>query len=466
VTFRPDPTFYPSPAAAAAAPPEDLAYVVTLNLGRPGDIWPDALVAVDLRPASPTYGTVVSRLEMPNIGDQLHHLGWNACSSALCPWAPHPHVERRHLIVPGITSSRIHVIDVKDDPWQPRLVKVIEPDELARKTGYSRPHTVHCGPDGIYLSALARPDGQPPGGVLLLDHDSYEPLGQWEDERGPQEFAYDVWWNLMQGTVLTSEWGPTRCFESGIVPAALRERGYGNRLHVWDMRRRRHVQALDLGPDAQMVLSVMPAHDPRRAYGFFSVATSARDLAASIWMWERADTGRVVVRKVIAFAAEPLSNGDVPPPALAELGAVPPFVIDVRLSLDDRWLYTTLWGRGEIKRYDVSDPRRPRETASVALGGVTRWTAHPSAGPLNGGPQMIEVSRDGRRVYVTNSFYDSWDAQFYPEGIEGWMVLLHARDDGSLVLDPDFFVPFDGERPHQVRLAGGDASSDSFCFPS
>ena len=79
---------------------------------------------------------------------------------------------------------------------------------------------------------------------------------------------------------------------------------------------------------------------------------------------------------------------------------------------------------------------------------------------------MVEMSRDGRRVYLTNSLYAAWDAQFYPEGIDGWMVKLDAPEDGSLVLDPDVFVQFDGQRPHQVRLQGGDASSDSYCFPS
>jgi selenium-binding protein 1 len=77
---------------------------------------------------------------------------------------------------------------------------------------------------------------------------------------------------------------------------------------------------------------------------------------------------------------------------------------------------------------------------------------------------MVEVSRDGKRVYLTNSLYAAWDAQFYPEGIDGWMVKLD--NNGSLELDPTFFLPFDGERPHQVRLQGGDASSDSYCFPS
>jgi selenium-binding protein 1 len=32
--------------------------------------------------------------------------------------------------------------------------------------------------------------------------------------------------------------------------------------------------------------------------------------------------------------------------------------------------------------------------------------------------------------------------------------------------DPNFLLQFpDGLRPHQVRLEGGDASSDSYCYP-
>jgi hypothetical protein len=100
---------------------------------------------------------------MPETGDELHHFGWNVCSAALCPYAPHPHLERRFLIVPGLRSSRVYVLDTKDDPLRPRIVKVIEPKEIFERTGYSRPHTVHCGPDGIYVSALGVPDGSGPG---------------------------------------------------------------------------------------------------------------------------------------------------------------------------------------------------------------------------------------------------------------------------------------------------------------
>ena len=159
------------------------------------------------------------------------------------------------------------------------------------------------------------------------------------------------------------------------------------------------------------------------------------------------------------------TEADQLPPILQPFGAVPPLVTDISLSIDDRDLYVSCWGTGELKRFDVSDPRAPRETGSVRLGGIVGRAAHPAAGALNGGPQMVETSRDGRRIFLTNSLYAAWDAQFYPEGIDGWLVKLDAGEDGSLTVDPDVFVTYSGERPHQVRLAGGDASSDSYCFP-
>jgi selenium binding protein SBP56 len=66
-------------------------------------------------------------------------------------------------------------MDTKPDPRAPKIVKVIEPSELADKTGYTRPHTVHCGPSGIYVAALGNREGKGPGGVFVMDHESFEP---------------------------------------------------------------------------------------------------------------------------------------------------------------------------------------------------------------------------------------------------------------------------------------------------
>ncbi len=459
-TWTPDRTFYPSARMAMQALPETLGYVAILQAE---GTQPDALGIVDLDPRSPTYGTFVNRVHMPNAGDELHHFGWNACSSALCPWAPHPHVERRYLIVPGLRSSRIHVLDTKPDPRSPKLVKTIEPPEVHRRAGYSRPHTLHCGPEGVYVSALGAPDGDGPGGVFLLDHDSFDVLGRWEIDRGPQYLAYDFAWHLGQDVQITSEWGTPNMIENGLVPELLLGSKYGHQLHVWDLRRRKHLQALDLGAEQQLVLELRQARDPAKSYGFVGVVVSLKDLSASVWLWHRPN-GHWAAKKVIEIPAEP-AEPDQLPPLLKGFKAVPPLVTDINLSLDDRFLYVSCWGTGELRQYDVSDPHKPTLAGSVRIGGIVRRSPHPAAGPVNGGPQMVEVSRDGQRVYFTNGLYRAWDEQFYPDGIKGWMVKADADSHGGIRLDPNFFVPAEeGYRTHQIRLEGGDSSSDTFCY--
>jgi selenium-binding protein 1 len=462
-TWTPDPTFYPSPRLAARAPAEKLAYVAEFD---PERRRPDRIAVVDVEPGSARYGAIVGRLEMPTAGDELHHFGWNACSSSLCPNAPHPHLERRYLVVPGLRSSRIHILDTKPDPTRPQLVKTIEPAEVADRAGYSRPHTVHCGPEGIYVSALGNAEGRGPGGVFLMDHETFDVRGQWEVDRGSQRFGYDVAWHLGYDTAVTSEWGTPDMFEDGLVPDLLLGAKYGRRLHFWDLTKRRHVQEIDVGAEYQLVFELRPAHDPTKAYGFVNCVISLKDLSSSIWVWHRSDGDRWAVTKVIDIPAEP-ADPEKLPPVLKGFKACPPLVTDIDLSLDDRLLYVSCWGTGDLQQYDVSDPFKPRLVGKVRIGGIVARAAHPSGtGPLSGGPQMVEVSRDGKRVYFTNSLYGAIDPQFYPDGVGGWMVKADVEPGQPLTLDRKFFVAWpDGYRPHQVRLQGGDASSDSYCYP-
>jgi methanethiol oxidase len=464
-----DPTFYRTPAEAVAAPPEELAYVVAFD--RSGQ-RPDALAVVDVDPGSDRYGRVVGWAELPTTGDELHHFGWNACSSAL---AHEGHdmggegLQRRYLLLPGLRSSRIHVYDTQPDPRAPRLHKTIDAEELAARAGYSRPHTLHCGPDGVFLTCLGGADGADgPGGIALLDHSTFDVLRAWETDRGPQHLAYDAWWHLNQNTLISSEWGTPSMVEDGLVPELLLGGEYGHNLHFWDLSAGAHQQTVDLGAEQQMVLELRPSHDPEATWGFVGVVISTADLSASVWRWYR-DGGEWQVEKVITIPAEPADPADLPP-ALQPFGAVPPLVTDIDLSVDDRMLYVSCWATGELKQYDVSDPAHPREAGSVHLGGIVRKTAHPAApdAPLAGGPQMVEVSRDGRRIYVTNSLYGAWDDQFFPSGVGSWMAKIDADPvAGGMTVDERFFPQGDdwrGLRPHQVRLQGGDASSDSYCY--
>jgi methanethiol oxidase len=461
-----DPTFYRTAADAAAAPAEELAYVAAFD--RAG-VQSDAMTVVDVNPSSDSYGHVVGWTDVGR-GHELHHFGWNACSSALKHEGHDMSgLARRFLLVPGIRSSAIHVLDTHPDPRNPVLVKTIDARELSENAGYSRPHTSHCGPDGVFLTCLGGPVGDPDGqtGIALLDHQTFDVMRAWETDRGPQQLSYDAWWHLNTNVLISSEWGTPSMIEDGVVPELLLSQKYGHVLHFWDLAEGKHVQSLDLGAQHQMALEVRPSHDPDATWGFLGVVVSTEDLSGSVWRWFR-DGGEWQVEKVITIPAEP-ADPDELPPLLKPFGALPPIITDIDLSVDDRFLYVSCWATGELKQFDVTDPAHPKETGSVQLGGIVRRAPHPQVPdlPLAGGPQMVEVSRDGRRVYFTNSLYGAWDDQFYPGGVGAWMAKLDASPDGGLTVDDAFFPhdeEFRGRRVHQIRLQGGDASSDSYCY--
>ena len=130
-----DPTFYRSAAEAAAAPGEELAYVVAFDREAKQH---DAMTVIDVNAASETYGQVVGWTDVPGHGDELHHFGWNACSSALKHEGHDMDgLARRYLLVPGLRSSNIYVLDIAPDPRNPTLVKTIDAKTLSEKAGYS-----------------------------------------------------------------------------------------------------------------------------------------------------------------------------------------------------------------------------------------------------------------------------------------------------------------------------------------
>src|SRR5690606_11410146 len=117
---------------------------------------------------------------------------------------------------------------------------------------------------------------------------------------------------------------------------------------------------------------------------------------------------------------------------------VPPLTVDLLLSLDDRFLYLSNWLHGDVRQYDISDPARPRLVGQVWLGGELGKGGAVGGRTLRGGPQMLQLSLDGRRLYVTNSLLSSWDDQFYPDLAKqgSHMVLVDCdTTTGGLGLD-------------------------------
>jgi selenium-binding protein 1 len=147
---------------------------------------------------------------------------------------------------------------------------------------------------------------------------------------------------------------------------------------------------------------------------------------------------------------------------------VPGLITDLVLSLDDRWLYFSNWLHGDLRQYDVSDPAKPKLTGQVWLGGVLGRSGKLRGNDFVGGPQMLQLSLDGQRLYVTSSLYSKWDDQFYPDIAKKGSYLLQIDCDtakGGLKLSERFYVDFGKEpggpaRSHEIRFPGGDSTSD------
>lgn len=60
---------------------------------------------------------------MPNVKDELHHSGWNTCSSCFGDSTK----SRTKLMLPCLISSRIYVVDVGTEPRAPKLHKARPP---------------------------------------------------------------------------------------------------------------------------------------------------------------------------------------------------------------------------------------------------------------------------------------------------------------------------------------------------
>ena len=174
-----------------------------------------------------------------------------------------------------------------------------------------------------------------------------------------------------------------------------------------------------------------------------------------MWRWYRSN-GEWAAEQVIAIEGVELEGWPFPVPGL---------ITDLVLSMDDRFLYFSNWLHGDLRQYDVSDPSNPKLTGQLWLGGLLDKPGD-AGRDLNGGPQMLQLSFDGRRLYVTNSLYSTWDNQFYP-GLRSWLLKVDCHADGGMSVDPDFFVDFDDRpggpaRAHEVRLQNGDCTTEIF----
>lgn len=438
---------YASPRDAMEGEVEKILYTVALY-AETGIEEPDYLAVIDVDPLSPTYSQVIYRLSMPYIGDELHHFGWNACSSCYGDESK----SRRFLVIPGIRSSRVYIIDTQNKR-APKIHKVIEPEEIIVKTNLSAPHTVHCLADGnIMISMLGDGEGNGPGGFLLLD-ENFEIAGHWEQKTDTMRFNYDFWYQPSHNVMVSSEWGAPKTFYSGFDLKDVAAGKYGKQLHFWDWSKHQIIQTVDLGEEGMIPLEVRFHHNPLSTHGFVGAA-----LSSNIWHWNKSN-GYWDVAKVIDIPPVEIEGWEIPVPSL---------ITDILLSMDDRFIYLSNWLHGDIRQYDISLPTQPKLTGQVWWGGLLKKGSTVKGRQSAAGPQMLQLSLDGKRLYVTDSLLSVWDNQFYGDLKQTGSTLLQIDCDthkGGLQINKNFLVDFSQEpngpsRAHEMRYPGGDCTSD------
>lgn len=460
------PTGYNSPLEAFnSGQKEKLAYVTCISAKWKTNNKPDFVATIDLNPASPTYSKIIHKLEMPTLGDELHHTGWNACSSCKdCS------IRRRFLIAPGINSDRIYIIDVASNPRSPKIHKVVETQQLHGTGKSSAPHTVHCLPNGdILISCLGNEHGAAKGTFIVLEQGTFNVKGTWQQESDSIEYNYDYWYQPRHNIMVSTEWAAPNTFRKGFFMEDVLKGRYGHSINFWDWNQKKRIQKIDFGNEGLIPLEVRFHHNPASDVGYVGCA-----LSSTVFQFHKHGdswTSHLVAR--------------IPPKKVQNwvLPEMPGLITDILISLDDRYLYISNWLHGDIRQYDISDSNNVRQVGQVFIGGsickdgnvvVTEDTeleeqpVRPvvKGKPVRGSPQMLQLSLDGKRLYVTNSLFSSWDEQFYPDNVEkgSMMFLVHVNTEcGGLTLDSNFLIDFGQEGnylAHEMRFPNGDCTSD------
>lgn len=364
--------------------PEKYLYVLCVDADAKDN---DFVAVIDVNPDSPSYGTLLSTVDLGSKGNETHHWGYTD--------------DRTRIWAGGLFSSRIWILDVVADPAHPRIEKVLE--DIPEQTGLSGPHTFYALPGRMLVSFLGAADGGLPTGLAEFTNDGRFIRRLDLPEESP--YGYDAAVKPELDRMVTSGFTPPRNYAKPLAQMNLQD--FGSELIVWDFKERRVRQRAKVGASP---LEVRWSRREGADHGFTNCA-----LDNAIWLFKGQADGTYSFRKV------------------AETGALP---ADLRQSPDDRFLFVSCFGGNEIQQWDVTDPENP----------TLFDTAHPGVQP-----NMMHVTDDGKRMYVTNSLLSTLD-----HAGRFWVRLIHLGPKGMKV-DPFFNIelndlPTGPARGHDMLL--------------
>lgn len=446
---------------------EKLLYTICVQ---PDNTKQDYLATIDVNPESSTYSQVIHRTYTGSVGDELHHSGWNVCSSCHGDAA----LRRDKLVLPTLHSGKVYIVDTGTDPRKPVVHKVIENSEVS-KYDVSFLHTTHCLASGeIMISTMGDNEGNGKGDFLLIDGKTLKVKGTWTKGK-TAKFGYDFWYQPYHDVMVSTEWGTPKYFRNGCNGAdVVNPDRYGRSLNFYKWSTHELVQTVDLGEQGTAPLEIRFLHDPKADQGFVGCAVYSK-----VFRFFRKQDGTWDTQKAIDIPPKTASKND-------EEVKITGLISDILISLDDKYLYVSNWIFGEIRQYNITDTKDPKLVGLVQIGGEivengltlvedTEFPNSETPAPfkirgkvLHGAPQMIQLSLDGKRLYVSSSLYSPWDKQIYPQSVkEGtWIAKIDVDiENGGLKVDENFLVHF-GDEPdgpvlaHEIRYPGGDCSSD------
>lgn len=349
---------------------------------------PDFLAVVDVAKGSKTYGTILHRLDLGTSGNETHHFGYTD--------------DRTHIWGLSLFSNRIFLIDVASDPARPKLVTTLE--DPGKPAGFASPHTAYALPGRMLVSFLSSHAGSLPTGLAEFTNDGK--LIRKIDLPKESPYGYDVAIQPALNRMVTSGFTYYDNYKKPLAQMDFSK--FGNELILWDFRQRQPIARLKTGGAP---LETRWSLKPDAHHGFTNCA-----LDDSLWIWEGDKTGtKYTARKLC-------STGKLP--------------ADLRQSPDDRFLFVSCFASDEIQQWDVSDLAKPRLHSTLKPG------VHPN---------MMHVTGDGRRMYITNSLLSTMDRTN-----EFWIKLADITPEG-LRLNPDLFIdmtklPTGPARAHDLLL--------------
>ncbi|NXF41335.1 SBP1 oxidase, partial [Nyctibius bracteatus] len=309
------------------------------------------------------------------------------------------------------------------------------------------------------------------GGFIVLDGETFELKGNWENGcEVPPETGYDFCYHARQNVLISSAGLVPKRAGRGFFPDDFGKGVFGRRLNVWSLCCHTLTQCFDLGEDS-LPLTVRLLHNPDAAEGYVACA-----LSGVIYRFFKCEANRWAVEEVIRIPPKEVENWI--------MLKMPAFTVDLIISRDDRFLYLSNWLHGDIRQYELSKNCEPKLVGQVFVGGsilrggpvivIKDEELKCQPDPLvikckrvYGGPCKMQLSRDGRRLYVTNSFYSTWDRQIYPTMVKEGSVMLQIDVDtekGGLSVNKNFLVDF-GKEPngpclaHDIRFPCEDSAS-------